>query len=761
MANYPASRHTLFFRGFFAHVDRDEIRDFFKKDGGYSTVEFCKYSDDGRNLFIALRFDSSERARMILDRYNGAYVLNCRIYVNWYKEMRRNDSDRDRDRRDISPSRGSFRYEDSADRRRNWRPAHRSGDYSRRSYSRSQSPDNRARSNSPQRRRTRSKSGGSDWNRRSSSPRRRSWTPEDRSESKPQIRSEVNQARDLERESESDQHNQEDSPQKKRSRSDVPGSESLEDPERMSPDPNETETSGDKPTLNFSLKSKSNLQKSINVFNEKIDDEDSGVKEPRGGIHRRVVTTDVNTIAAKKQQIKKKKGGKMDSELEEGEIISSHNMDDEWEAKTRQFLEEKCKVKSDDITPASGIADTVSPSQSLPISNKSVSPKQSQSSKRSNDKRDDSVVTPGRQDSRKSVPSPSRWDSSRSRSRSHSRSSSSSRSTSHSRSPSPIPKAYRSRSRSSTPGKRYKRSDTESSEERSPSPNTKRRRTAGWLDRFYKRRDDKRRRKAERRELERQAEKAKKKKEKSKPKKDKSKKKKKDKKKRKSESKADRGNYSSDDSIKDEDLLRLQGVSDNNIKDIPHKVTSPIKETNVNSIVPPVMPNSNPGNISTSTQLTEKPKPMDVEKPEVAKPPVVEREEPTEETQEEHGNNDEPMEVNGNANDGTDEESISAEEEEDGVDMTSFDANAMVGLTKQQMKLLLEKKEEIEKAYRQDCETFATVVRMLISKDSKLEEQLQFSLKENLKELGKSCIVELRSYVEQLKAESNTDVTTT
>ncbi|CAD5111383.1 DgyrCDS698 [Dimorphilus gyrociliatus] len=63
------------------------------------------------------------------------------------------------------------------------------------------------------------------------------------------------------------------------------------------------------------------------------------------------------------------------------------------------------------------------------------------------------------------------------------------------------------------------------------------------------------------------------------------------------------------------------------------------------------------------------------------------------------------------------------------------------------------KKDEIEKSFKQDCETFAAVVKMLISKDESLEEKLQNSLKENLREIGQRCIQELKEYIENLKEE--------
>ncbi|XP_028814725.1 periphilin-1 [Denticeps clupeoides] len=57
---------------------------------------------------------------------------------------------------------------------------------------------------------------------------------------------------------------------------------------------------------------------------------------------------------------------------------------------------------------------------------------------------------------------------------------------------------------------------------------------------------------------------------------------------------------------------------------------------------------------------------------------------------------------------------------------------------------------EIEKLYRQDCETFGMVVKMLVSKDPGLEKQLQAPLKENLNELRERCLEGLRQFVTEL-----------
>ncbi|XP_027034993.1 periphilin-1 isoform X2 [Tachysurus fulvidraco] len=60
------------------------------------------------------------------------------------------------------------------------------------------------------------------------------------------------------------------------------------------------------------------------------------------------------------------------------------------------------------------------------------------------------------------------------------------------------------------------------------------------------------------------------------------------------------------------------------------------------------------------------------------------------------------------------------------------------------------KAREIEKVYRQDCETFGMVVKMLVAKDPSLEKNLQNPLKENLSEIRERCLEDLRHFISEL-----------
>ncbi|KAL6106454.1 pphln1 [Pungitius sinensis] len=57
---------------------------------------------------------------------------------------------------------------------------------------------------------------------------------------------------------------------------------------------------------------------------------------------------------------------------------------------------------------------------------------------------------------------------------------------------------------------------------------------------------------------------------------------------------------------------------------------------------------------------------------------------------------------------------------------------------------------EIETQYRKDCETFRTVVKMLVTKEPGLDDLLQAPLDENLLEIKERCLDALRQFVKEL-----------
>lgn len=52
--------------------------------------------------------------------------------------------------------------------------------------------------------------------------------------------------------------------------------------------------------------------------------------------------------------------------------------------------------------------------------------------------------------------------------------------------------------------------------------------------------------------------------------------------------------------------------------------------------------------------------------------------------------------------------------------------------------------------YRQDCETFRTVVKMLVTKEPSLDNLLQAPLDANLSEIKQRCLDDLRHFVKEL-----------
>uniref|UniRef100_A0A8D1MXJ6 Periphilin 1 n=1 Tax=Sus scrofa TaxID=9823 RepID=A0A8D1MXJ6_PIG len=66
----------------------------------------------------------------------------------------------------------------------------------------------------------------------------------------------------------------------------------------------------------------------------------------------------------------------------------------------------------------------------------------------------------------------------------------------------------------------------------------------------------------------------------------------------------------------------------------------------------------------------------------------------------------------------------------DGIEL--FEGNQLTSRSK----AIASKTKEIEQVYRQDCETFGMVVKMLIEKDPSLEKSIQFALRQNLHEIG-------------------------
>ncbi|XP_056108551.1 periphilin-1 [Rhinichthys klamathensis goyatoka] len=59
---------------------------------------------------------------------------------------------------------------------------------------------------------------------------------------------------------------------------------------------------------------------------------------------------------------------------------------------------------------------------------------------------------------------------------------------------------------------------------------------------------------------------------------------------------------------------------------------------------------------------------------------------------------------------------------------------------------------DIEKLYKQDCETLGMVVKMLISKDPTLEQKLLTALTQNLVDIREKCLGNLSQFISEVNA---------
>ncbi|XP_051976785.1 periphilin-1-like [Xyrauchen texanus] len=88
-----------------------------------------------------------------------------------------------------------------------------------------------------------------------------------------------------------------------------------------------------------------------------------------------------------------------------------------------------------------------------------------------------------------------------------------------------------------------------------------------------------------------------------------------------------------------------------------------------------------------------------------------------------------------------------SEEARPAIDET---ASVMDDFQERRAQAVAAKAQEIEKVYRQDCETFGMVVKMLMAKDPSLEKHLQNPLKENLTEIRERCLEDLQHFIAEL-----------
>ncbi|XP_017554870.1 periphilin-1 isoform X1 [Pygocentrus nattereri] len=123
-----------------------------------------------------------------------------------------------------------------------------------------------------------------------------------------------------------------------------------------------------------------------------------------------------------------------------------------------------------------------------------------------------------------------------------------------------------------------------------------------------------------------------------------------------------------------------------------------------------------------------------------------------------------PNHHTGESQDGSPHSSVLAtkQEEKPGTEMeqceeTEVKEDAEQSLEARRAHVIANKALEIEKLYRQDCETFGMVVKMLIAKQPTLEKQLQTALKENLAEIKERCLEDLRHFISEVNVVLKSD----
>ncbi|XP_051949864.1 periphilin-1-like [Xyrauchen texanus] len=96
-----------------------------------------------------------------------------------------------------------------------------------------------------------------------------------------------------------------------------------------------------------------------------------------------------------------------------------------------------------------------------------------------------------------------------------------------------------------------------------------------------------------------------------------------------------------------------------------------------------------------------------------------------------------------------DRPSLSFTVPQEGQACSSRDAFSSVTRAAARNRAIQRKREQIEEVYRQDCDTFGVVVKMLVAKDPSLERPIQVSLRENLRDIGLRCVEAMEQFIHE------------
>ncbi|XP_048874313.1 periphilin-1-like [Brienomyrus brachyistius] len=90
-----------------------------------------------------------------------------------------------------------------------------------------------------------------------------------------------------------------------------------------------------------------------------------------------------------------------------------------------------------------------------------------------------------------------------------------------------------------------------------------------------------------------------------------------------------------------------------------------------------------------------------------------------------------------------------SQDSQDSNDAKEQNIPASVTRAARRSRAIQQKRHEIEEVYKQDCDTFGLVVKMLIAKDPSLEHPIQASLRENLQEIGLRCATAMQQFIHE------------
>ncbi|CAO4372460.1 unnamed protein product [Caenorhabditis nigoni] len=85
----PQSKHTIFIRGLHGDVTTEEIQEYIGQKVGKISFDFVKQAQDKSKLFVAVRFEKRDEAKIFMETYSDREFLGCRCELTWFRDIRR------------------------------------------------------------------------------------------------------------------------------------------------------------------------------------------------------------------------------------------------------------------------------------------------------------------------------------------------------------------------------------------------------------------------------------------------------------------------------------------------------------------------------------------------------------------------------------------------------------------------------------------------------------------------------------------------